>query len=45
MPAVTLQNRATQTSQNCGVRTAFFADTFSEVTSLAAFTFAGQETI
>ena len=35
MPAVTLQNSATQSSQNCRVLMAFFAETFSVVTSLA----------
>ena len=33
MPAVTLQNSTTHSSQNCGVRIAFAADTFAVVTS------------
>src|SRR3954470_5792500 len=32
MPAVTLQNSTTQSSQNCGVLIAFAADTFAVVT-------------
>ncbi len=43
MPAVTLQNRAIQTSQNCLVLTAFLAETFSVVTSVAALTLAGSK--
>ncbi|MCY1239005.1 hypothetical protein D9M72_517750 [compost metagenome] len=42
MPAVTLQNSATHTSQNCGVLIAFLAETFSVVTSVAALTLAGS---
>ena len=33
MPAVTLQNSTVHSSQNCGVRTALFADTLAVVTS------------
>ncbi len=43
MPAVTLQNSAIQTSQNCRVLTAFLAETFSVVTSLAALTLVGSK--
>src|SRR6478752_10543651 len=43
IPAVTLQNRAIQTSQNCLVLTAFRAETLSVVTSLEALTLAGSK--
>src|SRR6478735_2220281 len=42
MPAVTLQNSTTHSSQNWGVLMAFLAETFSVVTSLAALTLEGS---
>src|SRR4051794_41916831 len=42
MPAVTLQNSTTQSSQNCGVLMAFAADTFAVVTSGFCVTVAGS---
>ena len=39
MPAVTLQNSTTQSSQNCGVRTALLALTLAVVTIALALTF------
>lgn len=43
IPAVTLQNRTIQTSQNCFVLMAFLADTFSVVTSAAFLTLEGSK--
>ena len=42
MPAVTLQNSTTHSSQNCGVRTAFAADTLAVVTIDLALTLDGS---
>ena len=43
MPAVTLQNSTIHSSQNCGVRIAFAADTLAVVTSGFAATLDGVE--
>src|SRR3712207_8152462 len=43
MPAVTLQNSTTQSSQNCGVLIAFAAETLSVVTSAFCFTDDGSQ--
>ena len=43
MPAVTLQNRTVQSSQNCGVLTALAADTLSVVTRALDSTVVGSK--
>ena len=43
MPAVTLQNRTTHSSQNCGVRIAFAAVTLPRVTSVRRFAWSGLQ--
>ena len=43
MPAVTLQNSTTHSSQNCGVLTALAADTLAVVTIDFALTFEGSK--
>ena len=43
MPAVTLQNSTTHSSQNCGVLIALPADTLSVVTSAFCFTVDGSK--
>ena len=43
MPAVTLQNSTTHSSQNCGVRMAFAAVTFPRVTSVRSAACSGSQ--
>ena len=43
MPAVTLQNRTTHSSQNCGVRMALAAETLAVVTRLFCSTVLGSQ--
>ena len=43
MPAVTLQNSTTQSSQNCGVLIALLAETLAVVTSFFSWTWLASQ--